>query len=129
MWRISISRSGVLKGRAPSKPTSEVKVTVGRNHQGLDPSATARERSPSARLADRAFVVKFESKDLDITTKMRQPDRRPSRDVAFIADSTGRAVQPVKPDGEDARPSTASNAFPRSVLVPIDQFRSKYFIV
>ena len=75
--------------------------------------ATAAGSSPSARLSPRAFVAKFESKDFQITTKMRQPDRRPSREVAFIADSIGQVVQPAKPGGEDAWSGIASDAISR----------------
>jgi hypothetical protein len=35
-------------------------------------------------------VVKFKSKDFQIATEIRRPDRRPNRQVAFAIDSTGR---------------------------------------
>jgi hypothetical protein len=67
-----------------------MKVTVGRNHQRFDPGASTESGSPSARLAHRAFVVKFESKDFQIKTEMRRPDQSSSREVAFIFESTRR---------------------------------------
>ncbi len=91
---------------------TQVLVAVGRNHQGLDLGATAQGSSPSARLAHRAFVVKFESKNFYIATKMCQPDRRPGCEVAFIADSTGQG-HPLSRGGEDARPTWRETHFVR----------------
>jgi hypothetical protein len=102
-----------------------MKITIGRNYRVLNLSATPDGGSPSARLAPFAFVVKFESKDFQIATKMRQPDRRLSLEVAFIAGSTGRAVQPVKPGGEHARSGIASNAFARPYLGQLINFGPK----
>src|SRR5262245_39896529 len=80
-----------FESEIPSKPTSaQVKITIGRNHQGLEPGASTESGSPSARLAHRAFVVKFESKDFQIKTEMRRPDQSSSREVAFIFESTKR---------------------------------------
>jgi hypothetical protein len=102
-----------------------VKVTLGCNCQGLDPSATA-ERALSECLVLRIGICgqirikRFQHYDKNAPAGQTTESRS-----CFYADSTGREVQPVKPDGEDARSRIASNAFPRSVPVPIDQFRSK----
>jgi hypothetical protein len=73
-------------------------------------------------------VVKFKSKNFYIVTKMRQPDRRSGREVAFIAHSTTPAVQPAKPGGKDAWPSIRQTHSARPILAPIEQFRSGHFI-
>jgi hypothetical protein len=53
-----------FESAGPSKPTSgQVKATLGRNSQELDPRATADSSSPSSSLCASRIVVKFESKD------------------------------------------------------------------
>jgi|SRR5215470_5457587 len=73
-------------------------------------------------------MAKFELKDHQITTKMRQPDRRPGREVAFIADSTGRTVQPVKPGGDDARSRRRTRISRVRYLHQLSNFSSENFI-
>jgi hypothetical protein len=63
-----------FESAGPSKPTSDqVKATLGRNSQELDHARPQIAATPSSVLCASRIVVKFESKDFYITTKIRRP--------------------------------------------------------
>jgi hypothetical protein len=108
-----------FESAGPSKPTSDqVKATLGRNSQELDPRATADSSSPSARFMYRVLWSNSNQK----ISRLRQ--KYVGRSDDRVAKLLLLPIQP--PDGSAGEPGGRGHSV--CVLVPIDQFRSENFI-
>ena len=105
----------------PSKPTSDqVKATLGRNSQELDPRATADSSSPSGRFVHRVLWSNSNQK----ISRLRQ--KYAGRSDDRVAKLLLLSIQP--PASSAGEPGGRRHLVWHCVLVPIDQFRSENFI-